>query len=114
MKMRTRRRNAMKSPARVAVNTTGPRCRTFSVGCFTCASWHHLDTYGHFPRNFMAGYNYNRDLEMEDALAQRGIVKPEMGLSQEYCRGLAVWFATRLSAKEDVRKAFPDQFNNGS
>ena len=34
------------------------------------------------------------------------------GLSQDYCRGLAMWFATRLSANEDVRRAFPELFNN--
>ena len=77
MKMRTRRRNTMKSPARMAASISSFRCRTFSVG------WADAGKYG--PDT------YNR----------------EMDLSQDYCRGLAVWFATRLSAKEDVRKAFP-------
>jgi len=62
MKLRTRRRNAMKSPARVWASTTGPRCPTFSVGCITCASWHHLDMRGFFPRSFEDAHQYDERL----------------------------------------------------
>lgn len=30
------------------------------------------------------------------------------GLSQDYNRKLAKWFSTRLSARNDVRRAFPN------
>jgi hypothetical protein len=34
------------------------------------------------------------------------------GLCQDYDKGLSNWFSTRLTAKEDVRRAFPKQFTN--
>ena len=34
------------------------------------------------------------------------------GLSQDYSKELSDWFSSRLTAREDVRRAFPSQFNN--
>lgn len=66
--IRARRRAAMKSPARVWANTSGKRCRTFSVGCITCACWHHFDMRGFFPRSFDDAYQYNETLtDMHDS-----------------------------------------------
>jgi len=31
------------------------------------------------------------------------------GLCQDYCRGLSLWFASRLDAREVVRRWFGDQ-----
>ena len=33
------------------------------------------------------------------------------GLCQDYDKELSNWFSTRLTAREDVRRAFPSQFN---
>jgi len=31
------------------------------------------------------------------------------GLCQDYCRGLALWFASRLDARHTIRRWFGDQ-----
>lgn len=36
----------------------------------------------------------------------------DTGLNQDYCRALAIWFATRLAAREVVRRFWSKSENN--
>lgn len=58
--MRTRRRIVMRKQKGAIYS---PRCRSFCMGCITCAGWHFFDVHGRFPYTFEETAAWDRMLE---------------------------------------------------